>query len=381
MKILVSAGEASSDLYAACLVEALRRRASEAVFYGCAGPRMRAAGVRPVIEMERLAVVGLVEVIGHLPRIYTDFRRLVATAERERPDVAILADSPDFHLRLAAKLRRLGVPVIHLVAPQAWAWREGRVRAMRRDLARLLCIFPFEEEFFRSRGVAATYIGHPLTRLVKPGLTRDEFFRKHRFPPDRPIVVLLPGSRTGEIERHLPPLGAAVERLYGRRATTFVLASPLSGPGKAFFKERVGRWPIQLIEGETWAAIAYADLALAASGTVTIEAALLGTPMVSFYRVNPLSWLAGRRMVKVPYLTMVNLVAGRSIVPELMQDRMSGERLAAEAVRLLENVEARNRMKEDLAEVSRVLATGRDPIEAAADCVLEVAAKEAVHVS
>ncbi len=212
-KVLISAGEASGDLYAAGLVEALRRRRPDLEFFGCAGPRMQKAGVRPVVDAHSLAVVGLVEVITHIPRIYGEYRKLLSAARAERPEVAILTDSPDFHLRVARQLKKLGIPVFYLVAPQVWAWRKGRLPLMRRTIDRLLCIFPFEPEFFARHGIEATYIGHPLTRLVKPSASRAELRRRFDIPEGTPLVALLPGSRTGEAARHLPILLDAVERL------------------------------------------------------------------------------------------------------------------------------------------------------------------------
>ncbi|MCW5980649.1 MAG: lipid-A-disaccharide synthase [Bryobacteraceae bacterium] len=371
-KILISAGEASGDLYAARLVEALKARFPDASFFGCAGPRMKEAGVRPVVDASSLAVVGLVEVVSHIPRIYGEYRKILETAARERPALAVLTDSPDFHLRVARRLRRLDIPVVFLVAPQVWAWRKGRIRALRRYVDRLLCIFPFEEEFFRPRGVRATYVGHPLARLVKPSMSREQFFRQHRIPQDRPMVVLLPGSRRGEIGRHLPELVDAAARLARQRAVSLVMALPamaVPAAGDAKFWEPIQRSPIQVVEGQTWDAIAHADLALAASGTVTIEAALLGAPMVTFYRVTGLSWLLGRFLVDVPFFSMVNLVAGKQIVPELMQNEMRGERLAREAGRLLSDSARRQRMKEDLAVVAARLAANEDPLEKAASLV------------
>ncbi len=365
---MVSAGEASGDLYAAQLAESLRGRWPEAQFYGCTGPHLREAGVRTVVDAHSLAVVGLIEVVAHIPRIYREFRKLAVAARRERPDLAILTDSPDFHLRLARKLKAQGVPVVYLVAPQVWAWRKGRLPVMRRLIDRLLCIFPFEEEFFRSHGVAATYIGHPLVRSVRPKFTKVEFFRKHRLPAERPVVVVLPGSRQGEAVRHLPPLLEAVDRLYLKRSVSFLLPASAT-TGAAFFRDRIGGAPIQVIEGETPDAIAHADLALAASGTVTVETAILGTPMVTFYKVAGLSWLAGRFLVDVPFYCMVNLIAERKIVPELMQDDMTGANLAAEAERLLADCGARERMKADLAEVRRRLDTGSDPMDRAAEVI------------
>ena len=368
-KILISAGEASGDLYAASLVETLRRRFPEAEFFGCAGPRMRQAGVRAVVEAESLSVVGLFEVVRHIPRIWDEYRKLIQAARRERPRLAILTDSPDFNLRVARRLKRLGVPVVYLVAPQVWAWRRGRIPLMRRVIDHLLCIFPFEEEFFRRHGISATYIGHPLSRLIRPSLTKADFFRKHNLAADRPLVALLGGSRRGEAGRHLPILVEAAGAIERQQPAQFVLATPASG--FAHFRERISGASIQVIEGETWDVLAHADVALAASGTVTIEAALLGTPMVTFYKVSALSWRLGRRLVRVPYYTMVNLVAGRAVVPELMQNEISGERLAAEALRLLNSPGARDEMRRGLAGVAAALSSGEDPMERAAGIIQE----------
>lgn len=378
-KILISAGEASGDLYASHLVEALRQRLPDAVFFGCAGPRMRQAGVRAVVDAASLAVVGLVEVVTHIPRIYREYRRILRAAERENPSVAVLTDSPDFHLRIARRLHRRGIPVVYLVAPQVWAWRKGRIRALRRDIARLLCIFPFEEEFFRDHGVPVTYIGHPLARLVRPSMSREEFFRKHGLPLERPMIVLLPGSRTGEAARHLTALEKAADLVRREVNASFVLATPAGmGPGArpGNFREPISRSAIQSIKGETWDAIAHADLALAASGTVTVEAALLGTPMVTFYKVTRLSWWLGRFLVNVPFYSMVNLVAGRKVAPEIMQNEMTGERLARETLRLLGDAPARRKAKRDLAEVAARLAGAGDPMERAARLVQELMVEE-----
>jgi lipid-A-disaccharide synthase len=372
VRILVSVGEASGDFYAARVVEILKSRHPDAAFFGCAGPRMQAAGVRPVVDQRSLAVVGVVEVLTHIPRIWLEFRKLVRVAATERPDLAILTDSPDFHLRVARKLKRLGIPVVYLIAPQAWAWREGRVRGMRETIRRLLCIFPFEERFFVDRGVPASYIGHPLARLVKPMLTRGELLAKLELPADSRLLAVLPGSRHGEASRHLPVLLEASKRIRERHPVTPVLALPAGFDTTiwepnltASIKKVEGR----RIEGHTWDVLAQAELALAASGTVTIEAALLGTPMVTFYRVNALSWYLARWMVKSPYLSMVNLVAERRVVPELIQQDMTAGKLAAEAIRLLEDGAARETMRQDLAEVARRLASERDPMEVAADWV------------
>ncbi len=373
-KILVSAGEASGDLYAARLVERLRAELPDAEFFGCAGARMRAAGVRPVIEAESLSVVGLLEVVQHIPRIYGGYRRLIRAARQERPDLAILTASPDFHLRLAAHLKKLGIPVVYLVAPQVWAWRKRRIRAIRCNTDRLLCIFPFEESFFRKHGVSAEYIGHPLSRLVKPAVSREEFGRKHDLPLDEPWIALLPGSRRGEAFRHLPPILDAVRALHRKLDAVFMVATPEGfwRHGDSDWLRRIRAMPARVIEGETWDVIAHAELALAASGTVTIEAALLGTPMVTFYKVTAPSWFAGKFLVDVPCYCMVNLVAGRMVVPELMQNEMSGARLAEEALRLIEQPGKRDEMRIGLAEVAARLSGGSDPMERAASIIRQI---------
>ncbi|HEX8983858.1 MAG TPA: lipid-A-disaccharide synthase [Bryobacteraceae bacterium] len=374
-KILISAGEASGDLYAASLAVALRARIPEAEFFGCAGPRMQAAGVRPVVDASSLAVVGLVEVVSHIPRIYGEYRKLARAARDERPDVAILTDSPDFHLRLARRLKRLGVPVVYLVAPQAWAWRKGRLPAMRRAVDRLLCIFPFEEEFFRKHGIETTYIGHPLSTLVRPSFSKKEFFARHGLAEGRPLIAVLPGSRRGEAARHLPDLAEAIRLIAREKPVSVVVGLPAGKFIRAAqaeyeqFRQRISGASIQVVEGETWDVLAHADLALAASGTVATEAAVLGTPMVTFYKVTALSWLIGKLLVDVPFYSMVNLVAGRAIVPELIQNDMSGERLAAEALRLLNDPTARGEMRRNLGDVARKLAGVGDPIGRAAEVV------------
>ena len=267
------------------------------------------------------------------------------------------------------RIAPLGIPRVHYVAPQAWAWREGRVRQLRRNVTELHCIFPFEEDFFRSRGVNACYIGHPLARRVRPSEERSEFFARRRIPPGRPLVTLCPGSRKGEIARHLPVLREAVERISAARACSFLLAVPRGSAerlGRGFFEPLCESGAVRYCEGETWDAMAHADLTLAASGTVTTEAALLGAPMVIFYRVHGLTWRLGRPFVRVPFFSIVNLVAGRQVAPELIQRDCTGERLAAEALRLLADGAARDQMRAGLRAVRDALATDQDPYEVSA---------------
>ncbi|MBV9443995.1 MAG: lipid-A-disaccharide synthase [Acidobacteriaceae bacterium] len=374
MQFLVSAGEASGDLYASGVVRYLGQAYPTARFYGCAGPKLKAEGVHPVIDSASIAVVGLAEVVGHLPRIYREYRKLLSYSDRNLPAAALLTDSPDFHLRLARQLKRRNIPIFYLVAPQVWAWRQGRVKCIARLVDKLFCLFPFEERWFRERGVDATYIGHPLAFLVRKSSSRDAFLERHHLPRDRKLIVLLPGSRGGEIARHVPILLDAVRLLRSRFHLSVILATPggfRSREALSTFRERTNSLSIQIIESDTWDSIAHSDLALAASGTVTVEAAVLGTPMVTFYRVNPLSWWAGRRLVKVPFLSMVNLIAERRIVPELIQNDMTSERIADEAAQLLTNEELADRMRADLARVRSALTREGDPLKRAADVFIE----------
>jgi lipid-A-disaccharide synthase len=378
VRFLVSAGEASGDMYAAGLVERLREYFPTATFYGCAGPKLQAQGVEAVIDVGALAVVGLAEVAVHLPRIYSEYRKLLRHVRKHRPTAAILTDNPDFHLRLARHLKRLGVPVFYLVAPQVWAWRQGRVKIIRKLVDKLFCLFPFEEPWFRERGVNAMFIGHPLASMVRTSCSAKTFRMAHALAEGGLLVTLLPGSRRGEAQRHLPILLDAVELLRKRwPEAEFLLATPggfAENGVFANFQERIAALSIKVIENEAWDCIGHASLVLAASGTVTMEAALLGTPMATFYKVTALTWWAGRRLVKVPYFSMVNLIAGRLIVPELIQNDMTAKSLAATATELLASESRLAQMRADLAAVRESLTlagSGRDPLSNAAAAIAD----------
>ncbi len=274
--IFISAGEASGDMYAARLAAALQQRAPVSLF-GMGGPKMEAAGVDLAVHSSEVAVTGITEIVHRLPCLFRAMGRLVAEAKRREPRIAILVDFPSFHLRLARKLRRLGIRNIYFVAPQFWAWRPWRVRPMRRRFEQALCIFPFEQEFFRERGMPAKFVGHPLVGEVRAQMPREEFFRAHGLDPARPLVTLLPGSRPSELGHHLPILLEACEILRRERNAQFVLAA---APGLDTDRLRAALPPelqIRLLTGETYDAIAAADVAVVSSGTATIETALCGS--------------------------------------------------------------------------------------------------------
>lgn len=352
--ILISAGEASGDMYAARLATALQQRVSVDLF-GLGGPLMRDAGVDVVADNAEVSVVGISEVLQRLPALRSAMRRLVEAAERRRPSLAILVDFPGFHLRLARKLRWRGIRNVYFVCPQFWAWRPWRVRLVRRRFAQALCIFPFEEKFYRDAGVTTYFVGHPLVGQVKARTSREEFFRVQRLDQSVPLVTLLPGSRRGEIAYHLPVIIEACRLLRRQRPIQFVLGAAPNLDAPSLRTAVPSDLAIHIIEGATYDALAAADVAIVSSGTATIETALLDTPMVVIYRLSPLTALLAKPLVRTPFFSMVNLVAGRKVVPELIQNDFTPERLTAEVSRLLESAEARDNMRRDLASVRKLL--------------------------
>ena len=352
-RILIVAGEASGDLHAANVVQELLRRAPHLTVEGIGGDRMRQAGVRLHAHAGDLAVVGVVEVLHKLPALLRAYRSMVRLLRERPPDLLILVDFPDFNLLLASRAYRLGIPVLYFISPQVWAWRTGRIRAIARHVRRLLVIFPFEEEFYRQRGVEVRYVGHPLLDRLSPAPAMDEVLRRLELEHSATVVGLLPGSRIGELTRHLPLLLRATRRLMMDRPDLRVIIAaaeglPLDLIGSYLKQETLSA---RVVQGRTHEVIAASDLILVASGTATLEAAIIGTPMVIVYRLALVSWLLGRLLIKVPYIGMVNLVAGKSVVPELIQFEATPERVADKARALLESPERRRRMQERLNEV------------------------------
>jgi lipid-A-disaccharide synthase len=371
--IFLSAGEASGDMYAARLAMALKERANVQLF-GMGGPQMRAAGVEIVVDYAEVSVVGITEVLKKLPSLRRAMKRLVDEAQLRRPPLAILTDFPGFHLRLARKLSPLGIRNVYYICPQFWAWRPWRANLVRRRFAQALCIFPFEEKFYRDAGVAVEFIGHPLVGNVKASMSREEFCAENGLSADKPIVAILPGSRRGEIEYHGAILGQALTEL--RRAIPEVQAVVAVAPGvngaelQTYFSSDKG---VGLVAGATYNALAAADLAIVSSGTATVEAALLGMPMIVIYRLSPLTAKLAKPLVRTKFFSMVNLIAGREVVPELIQDDFTPERVASEAVSLLstskESIEKLEVMRRGLAEVTRLLGPP-GAVDRAADAIV-----------
>jgi lipid-A-disaccharide synthase len=353
-QILISAGEASGDMYAARLATALRARADVQLF-GMGGARMRDAGVEIVADCSEVSLVGIVEIAKKLPALNRVWKRLEDEAARRKPKYAILTDFPGFHLRLARALKRRGVRNIYFVCPQFWAWRPWRANLVRRRFVRALCIFPFEQEWYRERGVQADFIGHPLVGNVAATRTRVEFAAAHGLDSNKPIIALLPGSRSGEIAHHMPALMRACSLIQKQRAVQFVLALAPGVKQSGIAPYLLPEVPMEVVENATYDALGAADFAIVSSGTATVEAALMDAPMIVVYRLAPLTAAIARWLVRVPMFAMVNLIAGRRVVQELVQNDFTPERLASEAIRLLDSPEARMEMRRGLAEVRQKL--------------------------
>ncbi|MGH9519719.1 MAG: lipid-A-disaccharide synthase [Terriglobales bacterium] len=375
MDLMVVAGEASGDAHAADLVRALQRRCPDLRVFGCGGDQLAAAGCELLVSAHDLGVVGLAEVVEHLPRIWGLWRRLRRALLRRRPEALILVDFPDFNLPLAKTAHQAGIPAIYFVSPQLWAWRRGRVRRIQRSVARMICIFPFEEEFYRTHGVEVSYVGHPLVERVaraRETMPSSAAFRaQHSIPATAELIALLPGSRRRELDFHLPTVLAAAARLAadGDRAFVLPVAPGLDPDRIQQACPPVLQPHLHLVSSaDAYPAVAHSRLALVASGTATVETALLGTPMVVFYRLSPWTYRLGRRLVHTPHYAMVNLIAGHTVVPELIQNGFTVPALVAQAQRLLPEGPARAAMIAGLAEVRTKLGPP-GAIERAADVV------------
>ncbi len=386
MRIFLSTGEASGEQYAVQLMEAIRRHEPEARFFGLGGRRMQSIGFERIVRAEDVAVMGITEILRHIPRIYLEYRRLKRSLAEQKPDVAVLIDFPDVNLGLARECRRLGIPVIFFVSPQVWAWKKHRLPQIRRNVDRMLVIFPFEEPFYREHGVKAAFVGHPLAELPPPAVSRAAFASLYGLDPDRQWIGLLPGSRAREIALNLPGMLEAVEIVQREQvaACEFLLplaptlTSPQVSEIEALVREHAGpgglaRPRITLLR-DARATLHHARASIVASGTATVDAALIGNPFLVVYRVSPLTYAIARRVVKVPHVAMVNLVAGRRIVPELIQRDFTAANVARILHTLLNDESVRQTMQEELRRVRALLAgNGPGAIERVAAATLEAA--------
>lgn len=359
IQVMIVAGEASGDLHGAHLVEAMLKRRSDISFCGIGGIELASRGMEILFNAASIAVVGLFEVLGHIRDIRLAMRTMEEEMERRRPALLILIDFPDFNLILAGKARKLGIPVYYYISPQVWAWRSGRVKKIADRVERMAVILPFEKDFYQKKGMAVDFVGHPLLDSVSAPISKDEFRTRLKLRPDTKLVGLLPGSRKREVETLLPVFFEAAKRL-ARQTTTKTAFLLVAAPGmdnsllSTCNSEGMGI-DCHIIREDRYSAMQACDVVMAASGTVTLELAILQTPMVVAYRVSPFSYLVGRRLIKVEYVTLVNLVAGKKIVPELLQENAEADSLCREVRMLLENETANQEMREELGRVKTML--------------------------
>ena len=398
MRILISAGEASGEMYGAQLMAALRQHAAgarsvqlgtpqgvadtsvrgpqELEFFGVGGEKMRAAQCEIIVDAKDLAVVGITEILGHLPKIWRLFHKLIAEVDRRKPDLAIVIDSPAFNWRVARQMKQRGVPVIYYVCPQFWAWRQGRVRLLRKYVDKALVIFPFEEKFYCDRGVNAEFVGHPLAGLPRPEISRQEYADNFGINSEKQWITLMPGSRVKEVRMNLPGMLEAARRL-GSGYEFLIPVAPMLDPGllRALLvghTAQSGALPISdkfaasnlnassedfvvHLVPQALPALANSRTGIIASGTATVEAAMMNLPFVMVYRVTPMTYWLGRSTVKVPYFAMVNLVAGEKVVPELVQADFTPEKVTTEVSKLIPDSQARQTMLNGLEKVRRLL--------------------------
>jgi len=403
VRILISAGEASGEMYGAQLMEALRRgaelrsagrtnasaptQASPIEFFGAGGERMLAAGCEIIVDAKDLAVVGITEIIGHLPRILGLFRKLIRAADEKRPALAVVIDAPAFNWRVARQMHKRGVPVVYYVCPQFWAWRQGRVKLLRKYVDKALVIFPFEEKFYRDRGVDATFVGHPLADLPAPAITREAYAAANQLDAAKLWITLMPGSRRKEVRMNLPTILEAAGRLErDHRGGAYEFLLPVARTLDASFLRGLIAAPTEKRQAasllgnihlvpEALRALYHSRAGIVASGTATVEAAVMGTPFVMVYRVSPLTYAVGKPRVKVPYFAMVNLIAAEEVVPELVQHKFTAENVVAEMNKIIPDGEPRTRMIERLEAVKARLqgsGGGAHPSETAAEIIVKM---------
>jgi lipid-A-disaccharide synthase len=378
VRILISAGEASGEMYGAQLMEALRRNDPGIEFFGVGGDKMRAAGCDIVVDAQDLSVVGITEILSHLPKIWGLFHKLIAEADRRKPELAIVIDSPAFNWRVARQMKKRGIPVAYYVCPQFWAWRQGRTRLLRKYVDKALVIFPFEEKFYRDRGVDAEFVGHPLADLAKPAIAREHYAAEHGLVPSKPWITLMPGSRRKEVKMNLPEMLRTAKFLGTEYNFLIPVAATVSKSLILDFMNQTDCTELSIyLVPDALPALAHSRAGIIASGTATVEAALMELPFVMVYRVTPLTYLLGRSTVKVPNFAMVNLIAGEEIVPELVQRNFRAENVIRELNKIIGEAPPREKMIRGLQRVRQQLLSGGQasslhPAERAAQAIQQL---------
>lgn len=367
---MIVSGEASGDIHGSNLVRALQQKHNDLEFYGMGGPEMRSSGVDILFDADKVSVVGISEVFSHLGDIYRGQKILRKKFVTDPPDLLVLIDLPDFNLLLAKKAKKLGIPVFYYICPQVWGWRSGRIKTLKKRADRFGVILPFEETYFKERGLNATYVGHPLLDSVSRTKTRSQFLAEHHINPETKVIGLVPGSRKREVSSLLPIFLESAEKLQSAINEPLVFVIPkASSLDISIFKEAGAELneniDLRLIEGDRYNLMAACDCVVAASGTVTLELALLKTPMVVTYKLSSLTYFLAKRLVKLDYFSLVNLIAGFKVVRELLQDEVDGQTICDELATLLNVYEKNRAMRNGLDLVNNKLGTKGASLRAA----------------
>jgi lipid-A-disaccharide synthase len=366
--VLIIAGENSGEKYGAALMREFRRSSPQIRFFGIGGSHMQTEGAECLFTISDLSMVGIFEVFAHLKKIGRIYAVIRNEVRRRRPQAAVLIDSPDFNLRLAARLKKLGVPVLYYISPTVWAWRSSRLKSIKKHVNRMLLIFPFEKKIYDEQNIPAVFVGHPLIERVRPTLSRTEFFLKYGLDPDKQLISLLPGSRENEIRFHMPHLGPALESLARKFDAQFILIRADNISASTLRNLLPAGWrDIPFICKDIYAALASSQLALSSCGTANLEAALLETPVVAFYRVHPLSFALGIRFLKIPRFSIVNILADKPVIPELIQKDFTADAVVREAGKILSSDEVRDSMREEFRRIRAVLGREKASVNAAAE--------------
>ena len=352
-KILLIAGETSGDLHGAHLIEAIRRIDPEILFFGMGGDHLKRVGMKLLYHCKSISVVGITEVLLKLRSIIKAFKILGQSLENERPDLIILIDFPDFNLRFAKLAQKKNIPVVYYISPQIWAWRPKRIRGIAKTVKKMIVLFNFELPIYKSAGVDVEWIGHPLLDLVKPKLSQDQAFQQFKLDPRKLSIALLPGSRDHEVKRLLPPLIEASKIIISKIPNLQFLIPLAPSLSKSTIIPYLSNlsFPITIVEGFTYDVMNISHLLITASGTATLEGAILKKPMIIVYKVSLLSYLLGRIMIKVNHIGLVNLVAGKTVVPELIQKDVNPKKIAEEALKILEDQDLYRKISEELSNV------------------------------
>jgi len=343
--ILVVAGENSGDKHGAGLIHQFKKKYPHTSFFGIGGDMMKAEGVELLYSIKDLSVMGAFELVAHLSRLKKIFTHIKREARKRRPAAALLIDSPDFNLRLAKPLKKRSIPVLYYISPTVWAWRKGRLKSIQKFVDQMMLIFPFEESLYKEKGIPAVYVGHPLLERIKITLSKMEFFNTYKLDSDRPLICLMPGSRNSEIKYHMPILMATMDKLSEEIQAQYVLLLAESVDERAVNQHLASsRIKIPVLKKNRYECMAYSDLILASCGTANLEAALVETPFITFYRISALSYNLGIPLIKTKTYSIVNILAGQNIVPELIQRQFSPEKLHSEIKRILTSDQIKTEM-------------------------------------